>query len=153
MASEMPVLPEVGSRIVCPGRIRPFSSASSIIARATRSLTEPVGLRDSSLAQSRTPGFGLRRFSSTSGVWPIAWMMSPYRPPQGLFSRRSAAIASGSVARRARPLGGPASDALARQYPIGYGFGLGFELLGWFVLADVEPDAVTTCQVPPKATT
>ena len=77
IASEMPVLPDVGSRIVCPGRIRPLSSASSIIARATRSLTDPVGLRDSSLAHSRTPGFGLRRLSSTSGVCPIAWMMSP----------------------------------------------------------------------------
>ena len=50
--------PEVGSRIVWPGLIAPFSSASSISARATRSLTEPVGLRDSSFAQMRTPGFG-----------------------------------------------------------------------------------------------
>ena len=56
----MPVLPEVGSRIVWPGRIRPFSSASSISERATRSLTEPVGLEDSILAQMRTPGLGLR---------------------------------------------------------------------------------------------
>ena len=55
----------------------PLSSASSIRALATRSLTEPVGLRDSSLAQMRTPGLGLRRLSSTSGVCPIAWMMSP----------------------------------------------------------------------------
>ena len=54
----MPVLPEVGSRIVWPGAIAPFSSASSIIERATRSLTEPVGLWDSSFAQMRTPGFG-----------------------------------------------------------------------------------------------
>jgi hypothetical protein len=44
MASEMPVLPEVGSRIVWPGRISPSSSARSIIERATRSLTDPVGL-------------------------------------------------------------------------------------------------------------
>ena len=77
IASEMPVLPEVGSRIVWPGAIAPFSSASSIIERATRSLTEPVGLRDSSFAQMRTPGFGDRRFSSTSGVLPIDWTMSP----------------------------------------------------------------------------
>ena len=77
IASEMPVLPEVGSRIVWPGRIAPFSSASSISARATRSLTEPVGLWDSSLAQMRTPGLGERRLSSTSGVLPIAWTMSP----------------------------------------------------------------------------
>ncbi len=44
MPREIPVLPEVGSRMVCPGPIAPFSSASSIIARATRSLTDPVGL-------------------------------------------------------------------------------------------------------------
>ena len=67
----MPVLPEVGSRIVCPGPIAPFSSASSIIDRATRSLTEPVGLRDSSFAQIWTPGFGERWGSSTRGVLPI----------------------------------------------------------------------------------
>ena len=77
IASEMPVLPEVGSRIVWPGRMSPFSSASSMSARATRSLTEPVGLCDSSLAQIRTPGFGERRLSSTSGVLPIACTMSP----------------------------------------------------------------------------
>jgi hypothetical protein len=44
IASEMPVLPEVGSRIVCPGRIAPSASACSISARATLSLTDPVGL-------------------------------------------------------------------------------------------------------------
>ncbi len=77
IASDMPVFPEVGSRIVWPGRIAPFSSASSISARATRSLTEPVGLRDSSFAQMRTPGLGESRGSSTSGVLPIDWTMSP----------------------------------------------------------------------------
>ena len=77
IASEMPVLPEVGSRMVWPGAIAPRSSASSISERATRSLIEPVGLWDSSLAQMRTPGLGERRFSSTSGVLPMAWMMSP----------------------------------------------------------------------------
>ena len=76
IASEMPVLPEVGSRIVLPGPIAPFSSASSISARATRSLTEPVGFWLSSLAQIRTPGLGDRRRSSTSGVLPIAATMS-----------------------------------------------------------------------------
>ena len=76
IASEMPVLPEVGSRIVMPGPIAPFSSASSISARATRSLTEPVGFWHSSLAQMRTPGLGDRRRSSTSGVLPMAWTMS-----------------------------------------------------------------------------
>ena len=76
-ASEIPVLPDVGSRIVWPGRIAPSSSAGSIIERATRSLIDPVGLCDSSLAQMRTPGLGENRLSSTSGVLPIAWTMSP----------------------------------------------------------------------------
>src|SRR5918999_1647880 len=35
----------------------------------------------------RTPGFGLRRRNSTSGVLPIAWTMSPYLSPQGRVSR------------------------------------------------------------------
>src|SRR3954468_23703704 len=83
----MPVLPEVGSRIVWPGPIAPRSSASSMSARATRSLTDPVGLKDSILAQRRTPGLGLRRRSSTSGVLPIACTMSVYRPPHGRFWR------------------------------------------------------------------
>ena len=77
MASEMPVLPEVGSRIVMPRPRAPFISASSISARATRSLTEPVGLCDSSLAQMRTPGLGESLESSTSGVLPIDCTMSP----------------------------------------------------------------------------
>ena len=37
---------------------------------AARSLIEPVGLRSSSLAHSRTPSAGERRGSPTSGVWP-----------------------------------------------------------------------------------
>ena len=77
IASEMPVLPEVGSRIVCPGEIAPFSSASSISARATRSLTEPVGLCDSSFAQMCTSGLGDSRGSSIRGVFPIDCTMSP----------------------------------------------------------------------------
>ena len=66
------MLPEVGSRIVWPGWIAPWASASSIIALATRSLTEPVGLRPSSLTKIRTPGLGDSRGSSTSGVLPTA---------------------------------------------------------------------------------
>ena len=54
------------------GAIAPCSSAASIIALATLSLTEPVGLRPSSLAKMRTSGFGESRGSSTSGVLPTA---------------------------------------------------------------------------------
>src|SRR5947208_11325117 len=52
----------------------------------------------------RTPGLGDRRLSSTSGVWPIAWTMSPYFPPQGRLSRRGSIIASKSVVPRFDPL-------------------------------------------------
>jgi hypothetical protein len=71
------VLPDVGSRIVWPGPIAPSPSAASIIAFATRSLTEPVGLRPSSLAKIRTSGVGESRGSSTSGVLPTASTMLP----------------------------------------------------------------------------
>ena len=70
MASEMPVLPLVGSRIVAPGRSVPSASAFLIMLSAARSLMEPVGLRSSSLAHRRTPAAGESRGSPTSGVWP-----------------------------------------------------------------------------------
>ena len=47
----MPVLPEVGSMMTEPGFSRPVASASSIMALAMRSLTEPAGLKYSSLAR------------------------------------------------------------------------------------------------------
>ena len=70
MASEMPVLPEVGSRIVEPGRSRPSFSACSTMKNAARSFTDPVGLRSSSLAHSRTSSDGDSLGSPTSGVLP-----------------------------------------------------------------------------------
>src|SRR5918999_6020949 len=70
MASEMPVLPDVGSRIVAPGLSRPSFSARWIIHHAGRSFTDPVGLRSSSLAHSRTSGVGDNLGSPTSGVPP-----------------------------------------------------------------------------------
>src|ERR671939_1299071 len=67
----MPVLPLVGSRMTRSRVSTPSRSASASIWRAIRSFTEPVGLWPSSLAKMRTPGFGLKPGSSTSGVWPI----------------------------------------------------------------------------------
>src|ERR1700687_1765153 len=55
-ASAMPVLPEVESRIVFPGRKLPVRSPSRTIQTAGRSLTEPPGLSPSSLATIRTRG-------------------------------------------------------------------------------------------------
>src|SRR5947207_7052567 len=72
----MPVFPEVGSRMMRPGVSEPSASACSIIFLAMRSLSEPVGLAPSSLAHSRTDGFGLSRGIPTSGVLPIASRMS-----------------------------------------------------------------------------
>src|SRR3954471_4595976 len=66
----MPVLPEVGSRIVQPGRSRPSFSATSTIFSAARSLMEPVGFWSSSLAHSRTSAEGESRGRPTSGVLP-----------------------------------------------------------------------------------
>ena len=83
MASEIPVLPEVGSRMVCPGAMAPFSSASLISALATRSLTEPVGLRDSSLAQMRTPGLAkgaaTQRAACCRSTAPLVAIATPAR--------------------------------------------------------------------------
>src|SRR5215217_5008718 len=61
---------------------------------ATRSLTEPVGLRPSSFAQRRTSGFGVRRGSSTTGVLPIASRTFSKCPPQGRLRSGSVLIAS-----------------------------------------------------------
>ena len=47
----IPVFPDVGSIIVEPGFNIPLSSASSIMASATLSLTEPAGLKYSSFAR------------------------------------------------------------------------------------------------------
>ena len=66
----MPVLPLVGSRIVAPGFNKPSRSAASIIEIAVRSLIEPVGLRSSIFAHSRTFGAGDKRGKPISGVCP-----------------------------------------------------------------------------------
>ena len=49
-ARPMPVLPLVGSMMTEPGFSWPLASASSIMALAMRSLTEPAGLKYSSFA-------------------------------------------------------------------------------------------------------
>jgi hypothetical protein len=70
IARPTPVLPDVGSTIVPPGRSRPAFSAASIIEIAIRSLTDPPGFADSSFA-TRFPG-GWIRESLISGVPPTA---------------------------------------------------------------------------------
>jgi hypothetical protein len=72
MASAMPVFPLVGSRIVSPGLSWPAASAARIIHTAGRSLIEPVGLRSSSFAHSRTCVEGDSLGRPISGVSPHA---------------------------------------------------------------------------------
>ncbi len=74
MASEMPVLPDVGSRTMRSFVSTPRRSASSIMYLAMRSLTLPLGFWPSSLAKRRTDALGLIRGISTSGVLPMASM-------------------------------------------------------------------------------
>ena len=71
----MPVLPEVGSMMTLPGFRTPRASASSIMARATRSFTLPAGLKYSSLARilAFRPNFFSIWVSSSSGVLPMSW--------------------------------------------------------------------------------
>mmetsp|Transcript_68331 Transcript_68331/g.182035 ORF Transcript_68331/g.182035 Transcript_68331/m.182035 type:complete len:258 (-) Transcript_68331:106-879(-) len=72
MASPIPVFPEVGStRMVFPGLMSPRFSASVIILRAMRSLTELAGLELSSLATICATQPSVTRFNCTNGVWPI----------------------------------------------------------------------------------
>ncbi|MNO09536.1 hypothetical protein D3C81_2327750 [compost metagenome] len=48
----MPVLPEVGSINTEPGLILPACSSASTMATPIRSLTEAIGLKNSSLAST-----------------------------------------------------------------------------------------------------
>ena len=47
IASPIPVLPLVASTTVCPGFSVPLRSAVSMMLSASRSLTEPAGLKNS----------------------------------------------------------------------------------------------------------
>ena len=91
MASAIPVLPDVGSRIVLSAVSSPLASAASTMASAMRSFVEPVGFWPSNLAQMRTPGEDDRRGTPTSGVSPIASRIESYRTvvdyPRGMRRR------------------------------------------------------------------
>ena len=72
IASPCPVLPDVGSTIVPPGRSVPDRSAASIMRMPMRSFTDPPGFSISTLASivGRSPRVTDRR--RTRGVSPIA---------------------------------------------------------------------------------
>ena len=73
-ARPIPVLPEVGSIITESAFNFPLFSASSIIALAILSLTEPAGLKYSSFASifAFKPYFFSICVSSSNGVLPIS---------------------------------------------------------------------------------
>ena len=67
------MLPEVGSTIVPPGRSAPLASAAATIRSAMRSLTDPPGLKYSTLASTVAPGMPrVTDRSRTSGVFPTS---------------------------------------------------------------------------------
>src|SRR5436190_10409045 len=72
IASPVPVLPEVGSTIVPPGFSFPSRSAASTMVIAIRSLIEPPGLRNSSLASTVAAPSGTTCCRRTSGVLPTS---------------------------------------------------------------------------------
>ena len=74
MASPMPVLPLVASITVWPGFSSPDFSAASMTPSASRSFTEPSGLKASILTNRFTPS-GARRLIRTTGVLPTVSRM------------------------------------------------------------------------------
>ena len=70
MARPTPVLPDVGSTIVPPGRRSPAFSAASTMATAGRSFTLPPALRNSALASRWQSSRRPTRSRRTSGVLP-----------------------------------------------------------------------------------
>ncbi len=71
IASAMPVLPLVGSTTTVSSLISPSAAAASSMASPMRSLTDPPGLKNSSLARTVAPAPSVIRLSRTSGVFPI----------------------------------------------------------------------------------
>src|SRR5690625_2005834 len=70
IAKATPVLPEVGSTIVIPGRRRPSPSAASTIAIPIRSFTLPAGLKYSTLPRIVALPDSETLLSRTIGVFP-----------------------------------------------------------------------------------
>src|ERR1700720_1910385 len=89
MASAMPVFPLVASIRVSPRLMSPRFSASTIIDKAGRSLTEPAGLLPSSLASITLLALPTRCRSCTSGVLPTVSSMVLYMG-EALNGRRHA---------------------------------------------------------------
>ena len=89
------MFPEVGSTIVPPGFSFPSRSAASIIVIAIRSLIEPPGLRNSSLARTVAAPSGTTFWSRTSGVLPTSSSSVGYS--RAIAVKRNRYIAAGAA--------------------------------------------------------
>ena len=123
IASAMPVLPEVASRIVFPAVSAPRRCRREASRRAGRSLTLPHGFRCSALASRRSPGTSAQmRASSRRGVPPTA--SSRRRPATRLAfpDASSCRLAARNASKTKKPAGrsggltGPVGKTLASRW-------------------------------------
>src|SRR5262249_38602576 len=134
MASATPVLPEVGSMIVPPGRSAPEASAASTMRSAIRSFTDPPGLKYSTLASTAgaprpappSPRVTVR--SLTTAACPPTmlrghWWTARDIPPPGTLGQRAPPLRLVPARRRApdacppAPLRGRLGDHGGRAGP------------------------------------
>ena len=107
------MLPPVYSTTSWPGRSRPLASAASIIARAIRSLYDPVGLAASIFTQTSASPSPAMCASRVTGVFPMA--ESP--PGRSIPTTSSAKAASNSLGPPPRPQCRPHSPARFPHLP------------------------------------
>src|SRR5262249_41274622 len=113
----MPVLPLVASITVWPGFSSPDCSAASITPSASRSLTEPNGLKASTFTNRFTPG-GPSLLIFTTGVLPTvsrilsyrATLLLPSRHSQSFDQRRRSCATHGFPSEPAAPVPGDCSS-------------------------------------------
>src|SRR5262249_51067784 len=113
----MPVLPLVASITVWPGFSSPDCSAASITPSASRSLTEPNGLKPSIFTNRFTPG-GPSLLIFTTGVLPTvsrilsyrATLLLPSRHSQSFDQRRRSCATHGFPSEPAAPVPGDCSS-------------------------------------------
>src|SRR4249919_588356 len=88
--------------MVSPGFSSPLASASSTMAIASRSFTDPPGLNDSALVNSVTLG-GAIRCRRTTGVWPMVSRMLSWIVMVGSCGKRRVVNAKDPSPRPRRP--------------------------------------------------
>src|SRR6185312_13353112 len=117
MAMPMPVLPAVPSTIAPPGRNAPLATASLMIARAARSLTDPPGFMNSALPRIVHPVASEAARRWMRGVRPIAATTSR-TGFIALLSGSRAKVGDGACCDKPRPLpqgfGGRGADVFHR---------------------------------------